>query len=124
MAARRRAPWIRYYPEDIVSGCTLLSLEEEGAYRRVLDYIAITKNRLPDDDLKLARISKAGRKWPRIRALLFQLGKLKLEDGFVRNDRMTEIIREQQEYSDRQSARAFARHHTEQGDETKPKKEY
>ncbi len=110
MAARRRAPWIRYYPEDIIGGCTLLDLVEEGAYRRVLDYIAITKNMLPDDDFKLARISKAGRKWPHIRDLLFQLGKLKSEGGYIRNDRMTEILMEQQIFSERQSARAHSRH--------------
>jgi hypothetical protein len=63
---------------------------EELAYRRILDLIVVTGDRLRDDDRALAWVTKAGRAWNRVKARLLELGKITVEDGFVRNRRATE----------------------------------
>jgi hypothetical protein len=90
--AMQRTPaplWVRWYPKDALDGMAMLAPREELAYRRVLDLIVTHNDRLTDDDRALAWMTKTGRDWRRVKARLLELGKITIEDGFVRNHRAT-----------------------------------
>lgn len=65
-----------------------LNLEERGAYNTVLDLIYEHADRLVDDDKFLASWCRVDvRKWRRLKQRLIDLHKLKIVDGFIRNER-------------------------------------
>lgn len=109
MAQHRRVSWIRYFPEDLVNGVALLSPVEELAYRRILDWIVITRDTLKDNDEKLQRITRSGRQWKAVKAVLVELGKIRVEDGYIRNTRMSETVQHAIESSERQAGKARKR---------------
>ena len=104
-----RLSWVRWFPDDILSGVELLTPDQELAYRRILDYIAITKDQLPDDDRRLSRLTKMGRKWPRIKLELLDTGKIYTENGLIHNSKMSEVVKQAIENSQAQSNRANKR---------------
>jgi uncharacterized protein YdaU (DUF1376 family) len=68
---------------------------EERAYITVCALIYSTANRLADDDRYLAGACCVDlRVWRRIKRRLIDVGKIAIEDGFIRNKRCTsEILR-------------------------------
>jgi len=85
-------PWVKYSAADFLDGVRILSIEEELAYRRICDFIysiggPLSPAMFPDS--KLARMTKTGRRWKKIKAaLLSDKGKLFLtEDGSLMNPR-------------------------------------
>lgn len=80
--------WYKRDPERALSGMLGLRLDQRGAYNTVLDLIYLKANRLPDDDRFIAGwMGVDVRVWRRLKAELIGLGKLRIEDGFVRNER-------------------------------------
>lgn len=67
-------PYFPFYPGDWLRDCALLTLEEEGAYIRLLAYCwqtAEAECSLPDDDTFLARVLKVPpATWKRLRKTL------------------------------------------------------
>lgn len=106
---RGRLAWVKWYAEDALNGVALLSPMEELAYRRLLDYIVTTADNLPNDDVALARITKAGRQWRIIKTQLLVLGKIEIDGEFIRNKRMSAIIKESLAFSEKQARRARGR---------------
>jgi uncharacterized protein YdaU (DUF1376 family) len=78
--------WYKRDPEAALTGMMCLSLEERGAYNTVLDLIYAHGGSILDDDRFLAGWMRCDvRIWKRIRAKLIEVGKLYLEDGYLRN---------------------------------------
>jgi len=74
-------------------GMMPLTLEERGAYGTIIDLIYSRTNRLVDDDADLCSYLRCDiRVWRRIKARLLELGKIHIEDGFIRNRHATEEI--------------------------------
>lgn len=48
--------WYRFYPGDFLRDTQHLSLEEEGAYRRLIDHYMMTGRPIPDDLHRIRRI--------------------------------------------------------------------
>lgn len=73
----------------MLDGVMQLDPWEELAYRRILDLIYASGNRLVDDDKKLAWMTKTGHRWKGIRKVLFggDIPKLSSVDGFIRNEK-------------------------------------
>lgn len=85
--------WYKRDPDAALSGMMQLSLEERGAYNTVLDLIYSRADKLLDDDRMIAGfLSCDPRIWKRIKTKLIDLGKLHIEDGFLRNLRATSEI--------------------------------
>jgi uncharacterized protein YdaU (DUF1376 family) len=82
-------PWM---PKNALDGMLVLDAMEELAYRRICDLIYVTEDNLPDDDKKLAWMTKTGRQWKRIKASLIALGKIAVSDHKIRNAKCTETI--------------------------------
>jgi len=80
--------WYKRYPNDALNGMAMLTLEECGAYNRVLDLLYIHDGALRDDETELARMVHCDvRVWRRIRRRLMDLGKLYIHAGCLRNPR-------------------------------------
>lgn len=85
--------WYKRDPDAALAGMMQLTLEERGAYNTVLDLIYSKADNLRDDDRMIAGfLSCDPRVWKRIKAKLVDLGKLRIEDGFIRNLRATSEI--------------------------------
>ena len=79
--------FVQYCAKDFLTGTTNLSIWEEVAYRRVIDMIYETNDRLADDDKKLGWSTKTGSRWPKIKSTLIDLGKIEIIDGRISNAR-------------------------------------
>lgn len=92
------APYFKFYPSDWLSDSSVqfMSLEEEGAYIRLLCYAWNEGDNcgLPDDDKFISRLLKVStRKWGKLKEILF-LGNHavfeKKSDGLMHNKRLDE----------------------------------
>ena len=109
----RRGPkkirWVKYSPEDLINGVALLDNDCELAYRRILDYIVITRDELPDNPAILRRITRMGRRWIAVREKLLEHRKITIVDGYIKNARMSNTLQDYYEYAAQQSDNAKAR---------------
>ena len=89
-----KALFVTWEPKAALDGVMQLDPWEELAYRRILDLIYVSGNRLVDDDKKLAWMTKTGSRWTRIRKTLFagDAPKLYVADGYVRNKKCDEKL--------------------------------
>lgn len=87
--------WYKRDPDAALGGMMALTLEERGAYNTVLDLIYSRADELPDDDRFIAGWCNCDvRVWRRIKARLIGLGKLRVENGMLRNFRATSGVTE------------------------------
>lgn len=90
-------PWFPFFPEKWISSddIALMSIAEEGAYHRLLCREWMEPDcGLPDDDSKLAILSKLGRGWVKSAPLI--RSKFTPRDGRLFNEKLLGIWREQQ----------------------------
>ena len=80
--------WYKRDPDAALAGMAELTLEERGAYNTILDLIYSKEGNLKDDDYQIAGWLRCDvRRWRRIRRRLFDLEKLYLHGGCLRNKR-------------------------------------
>jgi uncharacterized protein YdaU (DUF1376 family) len=80
--------WYKRDPRAALIGMMSLTLEECGAYNKILDLIYIHDGALADDADQLCRMLNCNIKtWKRIKARLLELGKLYVHAGCLRNER-------------------------------------
>ena len=81
-------PYYKRYPSDFLASCEGMTLEQKGAYSIILDLIYARDGDLVDDPRLIAGILNCSvRKWNSLRDDLIAFGKLRAEDGFLRNSR-------------------------------------
>lgn len=81
---------------------TGMTLEEQGAYRNLLDEGALRGGPLPNDEDVLARACGDARKWKRVRPAV--MAKFQLVDGHWRNDTLDVVLAESKKRADKQRA--------------------
>lgn len=79
--------FVEYCAKDFLDGTHTLDAWEELAYRRIVDMIYDTNDKLADDDRKLAWMTKTGSRWKRIKPALIEAGKIEVLDGRITNPR-------------------------------------
>lgn len=79
--------FVEYCAKDFLDGTQTLDAWEELAYRRIVDMIYDTNDKLADDDRKLAWMTKTGSRWKRIKPALIEAGKIEVVDGRITNPR-------------------------------------
>jgi uncharacterized protein YdaU (DUF1376 family) len=96
-------PWYAFYPGDYGRDTAHLSLIEDGAYRRLLDYYYSTGRPLPGDVVQLHRICRVSGSKERaaVRKVLEQF--FTLEGGVYRQKRVDAEIAKQAEYKEKLS---------------------
>lgn len=88
-------PWYKRYPRDFWDGTEDLTLEEDGAYNRLIDWMYERGGPLPNDDAKLAgRLRVHINKWRPIRKRLFALQKLFITRDGIFNHKVQEVLSE------------------------------
>lgn len=102
--------WIRWWPAAAVDDMSDLTAMEELAYRRILDHIFKSNDRLRDDDAVMPTVTKVGRQWRAIKASLIDKGKIEVAGGLIRNRRASETCIETTSYRARQTAAAECSH--------------
>lgn len=81
-------PYYKAYPRDFIEGTIGMPFELKAAYRLVLDLIYMQGGGLPDDPSYIAALLGCSKRaWTSYRAKLLDLGKIRLEDGLLRNYR-------------------------------------
>ncbi len=85
--------WYKRDPRAALIGTAVLSLEECGAYNKILDLIYIRDGKLKDDAAELCQWLKCDpRTWRRIRTRLIDLEKIYVHSGCLHNERADEEI--------------------------------
>jgi len=79
---------------------TDMTLEEQAAYRNLLDEIALRDGVIPDDERTLARASGDATRWPRVREKVLRW--LQRCEGGWTNETALEVIRQGQRRADKQ----------------------
>jgi len=102
--------WVRWWPAQALDGMTDLTATEELAYRRILDLIFKSDDRLRDDDTVMPTATKTGRQWRAVKAALVAKGKIEVGDGFIRNARATATCSETRDFRAQKAAAAAASH--------------
>ncbi len=88
-------PWFKLFPKDWLGATAELTLEEQGAYMRVLARIHEQGHSLIDDDQKIAKtVGVTARRWRRIRQGLIEAGKLVAHEGLLINVRASRDLEE------------------------------
>lgn len=99
--------WYKRDPDAAYVGMMCLTLEECGAYNRLIDQAYSRDGNLPNDDKFLARIVQTQeRRWKRIRAVLEACGKIWVVGDKIEIKRVLNTISEASEFSSVQRLRA------------------
>jgi uncharacterized protein YdaU (DUF1376 family) len=94
-------------PNAALAGMAELTLKQRGAYNSLLDALYAADGDLPDDDRRIARmISCHWREWATVKRELIDLGKVWIEEGYLRAKRVQETVKEASRFSQEQSKRA------------------
>jgi uncharacterized protein YdaU (DUF1376 family) len=89
-------PMQQWYPDSHVADTGSLNLEQQGAYRLLMDHMWIKGGCLPDDDQIIARYLRIDvRKWRRLKGEL--AGFLLIQEGIITQKRL------QRDYQDAKS---------------------
>ncbi|WP_044561483.1 DUF1376 domain-containing protein [Azospirillum sp. B4] len=87
MDAEEKALFIMRCPKDELARTEFMDPMVELVWRRLQDHIYATGDRVPDRDSEVARVTKAGNRWRRIKAELIDRGLIEVLDGRVTNGR-------------------------------------
>ena len=86
--------WYKRDPRAALVGMMGLTLEECGAYNKILDLIYAHDGELEDREAEICGwLNCDPRIWRRIRLRLLSLGKLYIRDGCLRNERADDEVR-------------------------------
>ena len=83
--------FVYYCADDMLNGTMTLSVEEELAYRRIVDLIYSTGNQL-EDNSRMAWMTKLGEQWEQTRNNLVEKKKIQIENGLIKVERCTDEI--------------------------------
>jgi hypothetical protein len=85
--------WYARDPRAALAGMMKLTLEECGAYNKILDLIYLRGGNLEDDREEICRwLNCKPRTWKRLRARLMDLGKIYVHAGCLHNERADDEI--------------------------------
>ncbi len=90
--------------KDILDETHTLDPWEELAYRRLLDLAIVTGDELPDDDKRLAWMTKTGRRWKLVKAALIAAGKIEVSEGKICVTEATVMLQKSARKMEQQSA--------------------
>lgn len=102
--------FINYCPDDQLSGCMILSYKAELTYRRIQDLIYTNDDQLFDDPI-IWELATRGfcEDQQEVKSELIKKGKIRIEDGMIRNKRCSEEIQAAKDRHDKSKKAAEAR---------------
>ena len=123
MSENKKIVYVKYFADDMLQGCALLTGMAELVYRRICDHIYTSENKLIDDEttwkvliFKFEKIvgelnkTDETRFYPNIKEgikliknELLQKNKIFIEDGFIRNKGCDKWLEEAKSFSEAKS---------------------
>ena len=123
MSENKKIVYVKYFADDMLQGCALLTGMAELVYRRICDHIYTSENKLIDDEttwkvliFKFEKIfgelnkTDETRYYPNtkegiklIKKELLQKNKIFIEDGFIRNKGCDKWLEEAKSFSEAKS---------------------
>lgn len=107
---------MRFYkrdPDAALSGMAELTLQERGAYNTIIDLLYSRDGQVPDDDHMIRRVMGChGNEWRAVKAKLIAKGKIWVEDGFLKANRVDDVLEEAAAFSEKQRKRVGKRWET------------
>jgi len=102
--------FINYCPDDQLSGCMILSYKAELCYRRLQDLIYTNDDLLFDDPI-IWELATRGfcEDLSQVKSELIKKGKIRIEEGKIKNKRCSEEIQAAKERHDKSKKAATAR---------------
>jgi len=92
--------WYKRDPEAALNGMAELTLAERGAYNTLIDLLYTRDGIVPDDDVLVARMMRCHwREWRKIKTQLIALNKVRIIDGRLMANRVTETLEEATRYT-------------------------
>jgi uncharacterized protein YdaU (DUF1376 family) len=93
-------PYMRWYPSDYLADTTDLTRDEDGGYFLLLQACWLRGGKLPDDDRKLALITKCAdqKEWLELRKILAPF--FKISHGFWQQKRLSEELQKAKQIHD------------------------
>jgi hypothetical protein len=86
MSEDRKMVFIKYWPDDVLNGCSLLTWQSELTYRRIIDNIYTSDNNLFDDEITWQVLtSKFNGNVDQIKDELIKKKKIFISNGIIRN---------------------------------------
>jgi hypothetical protein len=89
-------PTVKFYkrnPRAALTGMAELSFAQRGAYNSILDLLYDRDGLVPDDDHAIAHMIACDvRSWRPLKAQLMALGKIRLRDGFILANGVSECM--------------------------------
>ena len=97
-------------PDRALAGMLELTFEQRGAYNSLLDLLYSRDGKVPDDDVRVARMMSAHwRQWRKLKKQLIEAGKIWVADGYLYANRVQETLKEAADFSQEQRKKAAKR---------------
>jgi uncharacterized protein YdaU (DUF1376 family) len=101
---------VKFYkhdPDAFLAGTAMLTLEQTGAYIKLIDLLYSCDDLVLDDDVAIARqLHCHHHTWQRLKCQLIKARKIWIDQGgMIRANRVTETVKEASDFSLRQSHR-------------------
>ena len=86
MSNDKKMVFFKWWPDDVLNGCSLLTWQSELTYRRIMDNIYISDNNLFDDEITWQVLtSKFNGNVEQIKDELIKKKKIYIENGLIQN---------------------------------------
>ena len=95
MSDDKKMVFFKWWPDDVLNGCALLTWQSELTYRRIIDNIYISDNFLYDDEITWQVLtSKFNGNVEQIKDELIKKKKIYIEDGLIKNKSCNKYLTE------------------------------
>ena len=107
MSENKKIVYVKYFPDDMLQGCALLTFQSELVYRRICDHIYTSGNRLFDDEITwqvlTAKFHSNNDVVERIKSELIRKNKIYIKDGLIGNKGCDKWLEEAKSFSEAKS---------------------
>lgn len=100
--------FVDWCASDVLKETQMLEPYEDLAYRIIMDFILSTNDNLPDDDRRLARLTKTFRKWKEIKQTLIDFNLIEVKDGFIKHKKVTSKLQHARKLYEQRSGAGIA----------------
>ena len=86
MSENKKIVYVKYFADDMLQGCSLLTWQSELVYRRICDHIYTSENKLFDDEITWQVLTaKFDADVDKIKSELVKKNKIFIVDEIIRN---------------------------------------
>jgi hypothetical protein len=100
MSENKKIVYVKYFADDMLQGCSLLTWQSELVYRRICDHIYTSENKLFDDEITWQVLTaKFDADIDKIKSELVKKNKIFIVDEIIRNKGCDKWLEEAKTFS-------------------------